>query len=172
MINHIFLDFQIANLGFKSVAHYLIQTRRAETTIEKEEDSTTCKAVSAKKSLPFSDKEERSEEKEPHDPNECHKLSTPRSKYQKEDTEMKSETQETKIDSSTALTGSRKLEKKPSSFIEPDPNSIGARLRRRRSEASACLESKEDCYCSQLDSGKTNHDNGIARRLRPRLKIA
>lgn len=85
---------------------------------------------------------------------------------------MKSGTKKTNTNSSIQLKSSPKLDKKPSSFTEPDPNSIGGRLRRRRTEASACLERKEVGYSSRLDSGKTNHDNGIARRLRPRLKTA
>ncbi|KAF6160595.1 hypothetical protein GIB67_019535 [Kingdonia uniflora] len=49
---------KISKLGFKSVAHYLIQTRRALTDSEKEQP------VSAKRSLPFEDKEEFYEKKD------------------------------------------------------------------------------------------------------------
>ena len=46
-------------MGFKSVAHYLIQTRRLQTNLDKNADVT--KQVSAKRSLPFSDVEAVSE---------------------------------------------------------------------------------------------------------------
>lgn len=48
-------SFQISSLGFKSVAHYLIQTQRAQTTLEKIPD--TVNQASAKRSLSFSDRE-------------------------------------------------------------------------------------------------------------------
>lgn len=48
-------SFQISSLGFKSVAHYLIQTQRAQTTSEKIPD--TVNQASAKRSLSFSDRE-------------------------------------------------------------------------------------------------------------------
>ncbi|KAM3757200.1 hypothetical protein ACB098_02G170500 [Castanea mollissima] len=50
---------KISKLGFKSVAHYLIQTRRLQTNLDKNADVT--KQVSAKRSLPFSDVEAESE---------------------------------------------------------------------------------------------------------------
>lgn len=46
---------KISSLGFKSVAHYLIQTRRAQTTLENIPD--TVNQASAKRSLSFSDRE-------------------------------------------------------------------------------------------------------------------
>ncbi|KAL5714437.1 hypothetical protein ACHQM5_016401 [Ranunculus cassubicifolius] len=49
---------KIANLGYKSVAHYLIQTRRAETITESDEVEATDEAVSVKRSLPFADTKE------------------------------------------------------------------------------------------------------------------
>ncbi|XP_057449474.1 uncharacterized protein LOC130740792 [Lotus japonicus] len=45
---------KISNLGYKSVAHYLVQTRRAEI-IEVDKDADASNPVSAKRSLPFSD---------------------------------------------------------------------------------------------------------------------
>ncbi|KAL1556984.1 hypothetical protein AAHA92_12529 [Salvia divinorum] len=51
---------KIANLGYKSVAHYLVQTRRADT--DKECDLGSKVPVSAKRSLPFSDIELTGEE--------------------------------------------------------------------------------------------------------------
>ncbi|XP_058010524.1 uncharacterized protein LOC110664378 isoform X2 [Hevea brasiliensis] len=50
---------KISSLGYKSVAHYLIQTQRSQNTSEK--DSVTVSQVSAKRSLPFSDMEIPSE---------------------------------------------------------------------------------------------------------------
>lgn len=44
---------QISKLGFKSVAHYLIQTRRLHANLDKNVDASN--QVSAKRSLPFSD---------------------------------------------------------------------------------------------------------------------
>lgn len=41
-------------MGYKSVAHYLVQTRRAEI-IEVDKDADASNPVSAKRSLPFSD---------------------------------------------------------------------------------------------------------------------
>ncbi|KAL5708800.1 hypothetical protein ACHQM5_019557 [Ranunculus cassubicifolius] len=49
---------KIANLGYKSVAHYLIQTRRAETLTESDEVEATDEAVSIKRSLPFAETKE------------------------------------------------------------------------------------------------------------------
>ncbi|KAK7252858.1 hypothetical protein RIF29_37102 [Crotalaria pallida] len=46
---------KITALGYKSVAHYLIQTRRADIDVQKNEDAVN--PVSAKRSLPFSDGE-------------------------------------------------------------------------------------------------------------------
>ncbi|KAF5752930.1 hypothetical protein HS088_TW01G00848 [Tripterygium wilfordii] len=51
---------KISNLGFKSVAHYLIQTQRSQNNVEK--DSGSLNQVSAKRSLPFSDMETLSTE--------------------------------------------------------------------------------------------------------------
>ncbi|KAF5187986.1 Cell division cycle-associated 7-like protein [Thalictrum thalictroides] len=52
---------KISKLGFKSVAHYLIETRRAET---KSGEVCTDDPVSVKRSLPFADTEEPSEHKD------------------------------------------------------------------------------------------------------------
>ncbi|XP_058772774.1 uncharacterized protein LOC131646838 [Vicia villosa] len=60
---------KVVHLGYKSVAHYLIQTRRAEAVVEKNDDTSSpvsdtdvkkndddvSNTVSAKRSLPFSD---------------------------------------------------------------------------------------------------------------------
>lgn len=51
-------SFQITNLGYKSVAHYLVQTRRAD----KDSNVGSKVPVSAKRSLPFSDIEVTGEE--------------------------------------------------------------------------------------------------------------
>ncbi|KAG6405885.1 hypothetical protein SASPL_133479 [Salvia splendens] len=51
---------KIANLGYKSVAHYLVQTRRADTDNESNVGSKV--PVSAKRSLPFTDIEVTGEE--------------------------------------------------------------------------------------------------------------
>ncbi|KAK7406602.1 hypothetical protein VNO78_08231 [Psophocarpus tetragonolobus] len=49
---------KISALGYKSVAHYLIQTRRSEIDMEKNADASN--PVSAKRSLPFSDMDNKS----------------------------------------------------------------------------------------------------------------
>ncbi|TKY70528.1 Cell division cycle-associated 7 protein [Spatholobus suberectus] len=49
---------KISALGYKSVAHYLIQTRRSEIDVEKNADASN--PVSAKRSLPFSDVDNKS----------------------------------------------------------------------------------------------------------------
>ncbi|KAH7566508.1 hypothetical protein JRO89_XS08G0175300 [Xanthoceras sorbifolium] len=51
---------KISNLGFKSVAHYLIQTRRLQSNLEKNPD--TINQASAKRSLSFKDSEALSKE--------------------------------------------------------------------------------------------------------------
>lgn len=56
------VTFQISSLGFKSVAHYLIQTKRANADLENIPSNK--KLASAKRSLPFSDEEPTSLEKE------------------------------------------------------------------------------------------------------------
>lgn len=48
---------KISNMGFKSVAHYLIQTKRSNTSSDVENISSFKKLVSAKRSLPFSETE-------------------------------------------------------------------------------------------------------------------
>ncbi|KAJ0041127.1 hypothetical protein Pint_28151 [Pistacia integerrima] len=48
---------KISSLGYKSVAHYLIQTRRSQTNLEK--DPETENQVSAKRSLPFPNTESK-----------------------------------------------------------------------------------------------------------------
>lgn len=53
---------KITHLGYKSVAHYLIQTRRAQTNTENKSDAKT--PVSAKRSLPFKNMEALAEKKE------------------------------------------------------------------------------------------------------------
>ena len=58
-LSSILSTLQISKLGFKSVAHYLIQTRRLQTNLDKNADVT--KQVSAKRSLPFSDVEAESD---------------------------------------------------------------------------------------------------------------
>ncbi|KDP31853.1 hypothetical protein JCGZ_12314 [Jatropha curcas] len=49
---------KISRLGYKSVAHYLIQTRRSQNTVEKE--LVTANQVSVKRYLPFSEMEKPS----------------------------------------------------------------------------------------------------------------
>lgn len=55
-----FPNFQISKLGFKSVAHYLIQTCRRETNLVKSPDAAN--QVSAKRLLQFSDEDALSKE--------------------------------------------------------------------------------------------------------------
>ncbi|XWS41972.1 hypothetical protein CRYUN_Cryun17cG0128200 [Craigia yunnanensis] len=59
---------KISQMGFKSVAHYLIQTRRVQTTIEKNPDNID--QVSAKRSLSFPAPELPSEESSEVDTNQ------------------------------------------------------------------------------------------------------
>uniref|UniRef100_A0A1D1ZKM7 Cell division cycle-associated 7-like protein n=1 Tax=Anthurium amnicola TaxID=1678845 RepID=A0A1D1ZKM7_9ARAE len=49
---------KVSSLGYKSVAHYLIQTRRGLTNVE---DIVPAKPTSAKRSLPFTDEDRPSE---------------------------------------------------------------------------------------------------------------
>lgn len=51
-------------MGYKSVAHYLIQTRRSEIDVKKNADPSN--PVSAKRSLPFSDVDKSLEVNENH----------------------------------------------------------------------------------------------------------
>ena len=53
--NIIFLPFQVTKLGYKSVAHFLIQTRRLEENLVNKQDAVS--EVSVKRSLAFSDVE-------------------------------------------------------------------------------------------------------------------
>ncbi|KAG4993465.1 hypothetical protein JHK86_030292 [Glycine max] len=55
---------KISTLGYKSVAHYLIQTRRSEIDVKKNADASN--PVSAKRSLPFSDVDKSLEVNENH----------------------------------------------------------------------------------------------------------
>lgn len=67
--------FQILNLGYKSVAHYLIQTRRAQT--DKENNVVSKVPVSAKRSLAFSNTEVTGEDSDLTKPS--HECSNPNS---------------------------------------------------------------------------------------------
>ncbi|WVZ10870.1 hypothetical protein V8G54_015400 [Vigna mungo] len=49
---------KISSLGYKSVAHFLVQTRRAEIDVEKNADASN--PVSVQRSLPFSDEDKKS----------------------------------------------------------------------------------------------------------------
>ncbi|KAG2376027.1 uncharacterized protein HKW66_Vig0158190 [Vigna angularis] len=49
---------KISSLGYKSVAHFLVQTRRAEIDVEKNADASN--PVSVQRSLPFSDVDNKS----------------------------------------------------------------------------------------------------------------
>ncbi|XP_027362661.1 cell division cycle-associated protein 7 [Abrus precatorius] len=55
---------KVSGLGYRSVAHYLIQTRRSDINVEK--NAVASNSVSAKRSLPFSDVDNESHEVENH----------------------------------------------------------------------------------------------------------
>ncbi|XP_050208476.1 uncharacterized protein LOC126657754 [Mercurialis annua] len=78
---------KISSLGYKSVAHYLIQTRRSQTTGEV--NLPTVNQVSAKRSLPFSDMETPSN-MSPHIKDEQSKQLMAQSEDTKHDDELKS----------------------------------------------------------------------------------
>lgn len=176
--------FQICKLGFKSVAHYLIQTQRSQPDSDK--DPGTKLPASAKKSLLFSDVEATSNGSKSPISNDDHpSLVTPKHEENKRDDELKCGTNEemgfaeneyggTDIvakssqepgkksasiseselsnleaegkkeeklqdmdhkhsDNHVALESSPKLKRKsPHGIAEPNPDSIGGRLRQRR----------------------------------------
>ncbi|KAL7231889.1 hypothetical protein ACSBR2_010006 [Camellia fascicularis] len=81
---------KVSQLGFKSVAHYLIQTQRLQTDSDK--NPSTNSPASAKRSLPFSDMEATSEGKEcPISNNNHHGSVTPKHEGNKTDNESKGE---------------------------------------------------------------------------------
>lgn len=148
---------KISRLGFKSVAHYLIQTRLSETNLE--ENQVTKDPVSAKRSLPFEDIDEPSHRNESLNTDEI-------TKPLSEDTEEFSQPKETlishenlkllsvdtkdendqlkedkadpkNVDSKPEIISvspeeESKLKKVPSPATEVNLNSIAGRLRYRR----------------------------------------
>lgn len=81
-------SFQISSLGFKSVAHYLVQTRRAQTTLENFPD--TVNQASAKRSLSFSDREALLKDSPQVNENELVKIK-PQSEDMKDDKDLNTE---------------------------------------------------------------------------------
>ncbi|KAL6956531.1 hypothetical protein U1Q18_041912 [Sarracenia purpurea var. burkii] len=157
--------FQISQLGFKSVAHYLIQTQRSETDSDKTAHNNV--PVSAKRSLPFSDTEATSEHKDSRMSNDDHhKPGNPKFADNKvEDDEFKGEKQEkthipehNKHDCHKVLTEPESEDNKTDEDIKGNkeekisqnskrksPDSIAGRLRqRRRTGKRAELEPQND----------------------------
>ncbi|CAK9166409.1 unnamed protein product [Ilex paraguariensis] len=84
---------KISSLGFKSVAHYLIQTRRSDTDPEKNPGSKV--PLSAKRSIPFSDMEANAEETvSPDSKNDLQRLVNPVSEENRTDNDFEGEKDE------------------------------------------------------------------------------
>ncbi|KAF8406362.1 hypothetical protein HHK36_008449 [Tetracentron sinense] len=123
---------KISSLGFKSVAHYLVQTQCTQTNSE--ENPRTGNPVSVKRSLPFANMEALSQQKESLDSNDGHNgFSNSQSGVDRDDDEMKGEKEEeVEVHSGVALERTPKLTMMPDFVIEPSPDSIAGRLRQRR----------------------------------------
>ncbi|OVA10527.1 Zinc-finger domain of monoamine-oxidase A repressor R1 [Macleaya cordata] len=153
---------KIEKLGFKSVAHYLIQTRRSQTNLE--ENQGTEDPVSAKRSLPFADSEESSQQNETLNSDENTKLlsednantdelsqqketfhsdenSMPLSEDIKDNDQLKGEKAEPRVlvidleEPNVTLETKSKLIENPSLAMGPRPDSIAGRLRLRRARS-------------------------------------
>ncbi|KAF8405118.1 hypothetical protein HHK36_010016 [Tetracentron sinense] len=125
---------KISLLGFKSVAHYLIQTRRIQMNSEK--DPGTDNSFSVKRSLPFADMEAPYQQKESLDSDDGHHgFSISQSGDEIDDDEIKGEKDEVHCldskygDSNVASASSPKLKMKPALATESSPDSIAGRLR-------------------------------------------
>ncbi|XP_059624704.1 uncharacterized protein LOC132267581 [Cornus florida] len=115
---------KISQLGFKSVAHYLIQTHRAQTIPGKIPGTNL--PVSAKRSLPFSDMEAMSKEKESPEPKDNHQGLVNPNEDNKTDDEFKSKEEEIQFpkseygDCNTAIETSSVPKKKPTPATVPE----------------------------------------------------
>ncbi|KAK9284201.1 hypothetical protein L1049_023370 [Liquidambar formosana] len=132
----------ISKLGFKSVAHYLIQTRRSQANLE--ENAGTKTPVSAKRSLPFSDTEAPSDRTESVEGNDDQLGLLKPQPEDKKDDDLKGEKEKelhmdnNNGDSDITLEINPELKKKSTSATEPTPDSIGGRLRQRRNKDTSC----------------------------------
>ncbi|KAA8547258.1 hypothetical protein F0562_003878 [Nyssa sinensis] len=112
---------KISKLGFKSVAHYLIQSRRSQTDSGKNPGINV--PVSAKRTLPFSDMEATAEEKESPESKDDQGLINPNDKDNKTDDESKGKKEEemhfpdNEHESNIALESGLKPKKKPALAI-------------------------------------------------------
>ncbi|KAH0851120.1 hypothetical protein HID58_094987 [Brassica napus] len=150
-----FIEGCIAKLGYKSVAHYLIQTKRAQS------DEATPNQASAKRSLSFQEAKQLPDIADDDDlPNEVPELQIMKSQngdsLKKEEDENTKDENPSSAKSEEAKTGVRRSERRASlepnsesigssvitrskrkaALEEPNPDSIGARLRQRRRSQS------------------------------------
>ncbi|GFY80455.1 zinc-finger domain of monoamine-oxidase A repressor R1 [Actinidia rufa] len=169
---------KISQLGFKSVAHYLIQTRRPETDSDK--IPSTKVPASAKRSLQFSDTEGTLEGmKSPISNNDDSRLVTPKHEDSKTDDEFKDEKRkemdvpENKHGAIDISSGSSQDHKKKSELTSESSDQYGE-LSKPESEDNKTSEILYSCTRSRPKSKRKyprtpepNTDN-IAGRLRQR----
>ncbi|WCJ31039.1 Zinc-finger domain of monoamine-oxidase A repressor R1 [Euphorbia peplus] len=157
---------RIASLGYKSVAHYLIQTQRAQNKEEK--NSVTINQATAKRSLPFSEMEtpihdELKMETPIHDElesNEEKEMPKSTTVAAGKESELKFKVEEEKeVDdydnSKITVEKCTKPKRKRALVFEPSPEreSIGARLRQRHLQID-----EKSCEVKQPVNNMTTND--------------
>lgn len=191
---------QISKLGYKSVAHYLIETHRAETKPEKNAENTN--QVSVKRILPFLDldaasekpSEDKIESSEPQFENtpinaqSSVKRSLPFSEAEEKELGamqtakeilMKSEDMGLHLtcikndgDSTIVLKGTP-LSEKPSFANELNSESVGARLKRKRQEGCSSgvnLSGSDEKLSDVKKAVESVASSGVMTRSRGKLK--
>lgn len=191
---------QISKLGYKSVAHYLIETHRAETKPEKNAENTN--QVSVKRTLPFLDldaasekpSEDKIESSEPQFENtpinaqSSVKRSLPFSEAEEKELGamqtakeilMKSEDMGLHLtcikndgDSTIVLKGTP-LSEKPSFANELNSESVGARLKRKRQEGCSSgvnLSGSDEKLSVVKKAVESVASSGVMTRSRGKLK--
>ena len=173
------MSLQISQLGFKSVAHYLIQTRRPETDSDK--IPSTKVPASAKRSLPFSDLEGKLEGmKSPISNKDYSRLVTPKQEDYKTDYEFKDEKRkemdvpENKRGAINISSGSSQDHNKKSEFNSESSDQYGE-LSKPESEDNKTSEIFYSCTESRPKSKRKSHTpepsaDSIAGRLRQRQR--
>ncbi|KAL3616468.1 hypothetical protein CASFOL_039858 [Castilleja foliolosa] len=175
---------KISSLGYKSVAHYLIQTRRSD--IDSDTNASTAVPGSAKRSLPFSDIDDLSKSGSEHlntDP-----ISQPEPEKNKEanilvdrELEVNNISLETVTETKTTIETLNDNDKSPKSnkkrvHYESTQDSIGGRLRQRRNPLNndsdvGPVNEKKDIAENGKSSEKRAQADSIASRLRTRQRI-
>ncbi|KAL7141298.1 hypothetical protein ABFS83_08G044200 [Erythranthe nasuta] len=176
---------KISSLGYKSVAHYLIQTRRSNT--DSDENVGNKVPISAKRSLPFSDIDEHSKNallseldqefgdgkiaaETTMEPLNHDKDSIPETVERGNESEIKKEKnfipENGDLIAPEAATPKSMKKKRVLSEPTTDSDSIARRLRQRRNKTDNTEETR-----NEEDASKIADVDSIASRLRTRRRV-